>query len=56
MCNGDNESAAMEQEWALKQTQKERKFQEQYEAWCMEQMDLKSYVIKYDTNHKHSDT
>lgn len=46
MCNGDNEAVAMEQEWALKQARKERAFQDQYEAWLMEQMDLKSYVIE----------
>ena len=46
MCNGDNESAAMEQEWAMKQARKERQFQDQYEAWLMEKMDLKSYVIE----------
>lgn len=46
MCNGDNEAAAMEQEWALKQARKEREFQDQYETWLMEQMDLKSYVIE----------
>ena len=46
MCNGDNEAAAMEQEWATKQARKEREYQNQYEAWLMEQMELKSYVIE----------
>lgn len=46
MCNGDNEAAAMEQEWAQKQARNEREFQAQYEAWIMEQMDLKSYVFE----------
>lgn len=46
MCNGDNEAAAMEQEWAFKQARKEREFQTQYEAWLIEQMDLKSYAIE----------
>lgn len=47
---GDNEAAAMEQEWALKQARKEREFQDQYETWLMEQMELKSYelIIKED--------
>lgn len=45
MCNGDNESAAMEQEWALKQARKEREFQDAYERFLMQEMELKSYVI-----------
>lgn len=45
MCNGDNEADAMEQEWALKQARKEREFQDGYERWLMEQMDLKSHEI-----------
>lgn len=45
MCNGDNEADAMEQEWALKQARKEREFQDGYERWLMEQMDLKSYEM-----------
>ena len=50
MCYGDNESEAMEQEWSLKQKLKERAFQDQYEAWLIEQMELKSYEIKVDEN------
>lgn len=45
MSNGDNEADVMEQEWALKQVRKERDFQDEYERWLMEQMELKSYEI-----------
>lgn len=48
MCYGDNEDAAMEQEWAVKQARKERQFQDAYERWVMDQMELKSYEIRLE--------
>ena len=48
MCNGDNESAAMEQEWAMKQARKEREYQTAYERWMMGLLEMKSYEIEIE--------